>query len=281
MMDAIQILFILVAAAATATPPSGRKVVVRVDLTGCAGTPASVDVVLDGDEGTRRPLTLSKDPKESGWVAEWIDERKRKFPGARLSASVRFNDGRTYCQFAQPEKNDNDALVARFLFYCDDAPVLNVTIGTIPPRIFSYERRLPGKARPVVPPRCACVEKGNAVSGTAVVRQVMFPQENFSLQFLNDAENARSSDLLVLDPAGENAAAEGREIFDDLIRKNAVVVAGGDPRCKVGEVCLRRGGIIVALGQQRARARPKLLPQAYSVDEENLQNLSLLTLAVK
>jgi hypothetical protein len=281
MIHAIQVLFVLIASTVTDVSPTGRKVLIHVVLKDCVGTPATVDVVLAGDEGTRRAMTPSQIPGDGAWVVQWTDERKRKFPRAPLSASVRFKDGRSYCQFAQPAKSeDNEELVANFVFNCDDAPVLNVRIGTIPPTIFSYERRLPRKPTPTVPHPCQCVEKGDAASGTRVVREVLFPLENFSVYFVNDAETSRSSDLLVLDPEGEDPAAGVPSIFDPFVRENAVKL-GGDPRCKMEALCLQRKGIILALGQQRARARPALVPQAYSLDEKNLQKLSLLTLTVE
>ena len=278
MIQAIQLVFFLVAAANATTPP-GRTIIVRVELTDCGATPDDVHVVLDGDEETERPLTFNN--ADGFWEGRWTDERKRKFPTASLSASLRLKDGRTYCRIAKPEKDkQTDANVARFKFECDEAPIKHVTISIIPKRNVSYVRRLPKLKLPQDDdPDCECLEIGVAKSGYRTVTDVWHPTESLGLQFRNDKANKQSLGLIVLDPS-KDATAAGQALFDPFVRENAIR-PDQDERCKAGALCLKRGGIETALGQQRALHAPGISPQEYALDHTNLANLELLTLSVK
>ena len=185
----LQSMFILIAAAVTSTPQNRRSIVLYIELSGCAGAPEEIDVVLDGDEGSQRPVVRAKG--EDVWVGQWTDHRKRKFPSAPLSASVRLKNGRTYCRFATAAKDPNDRLVAKFLFHCDYAPVRQVTVGTIDPTSFEYERRLPKPSRKGDPLACNCVEVGTAVSGSQNVSELLFPHENFKISCTSSDRQGR------------------------------------------------------------------------------------------
>src|SRR3954466_8258314 len=199
-----------------------RTIGIRVELHRCGEVHGAVEIVVDGNEETQ--LTLSReDPAGHFWVSTWQDGRDKKFPRAPLSGSLRFANGRSYGRIAQPIKGVSDEPIAKFIFTCDDAPVRHLDIKTIPPTVFSYERRLPLAVLQADELDWAGPEKGTVVSGFRVINDLRYPAEILTLRFHNARANATTSDLLIFNAKGKDAVAAVQELFDPDIIRNATI----------------------------------------------------------
>jgi hypothetical protein len=277
MIYMMPVMFFFMIATTNAAVSTGRTINVLVELTDCGATvPDKVGIVIDGDEGGELPLT-SHDGGHY-WYGQWTDHRRKKFPYAKLSASLRFSNGRSYCQIASADKGAQEVPVAIFKFKCDAAPVRHVTIDTRPQSLFSYTRRLT-KSMDRNDNDCECNEVGAAKSGVREVRDVRFPVETVALRVRNETAQAQTYDLSLLDPNGDPEAAAPMP-FDPIVRRNAKILPSQDARCKVDALCMSREGIVTALGQQRA-PRSIFSSPAYDLDYLSLAKLELLILKVK
>jgi hypothetical protein len=263
---------------ASTTVVGERTVGIRVELRRCGEVHGAVEVVLDDNEETQLTLDREK-PGGHYWTGTWQDQRPKKFPGEPLHGSLRFASGRSYGRIAHPTKGLLDEPIANFIFTCDDAPVRHLDIKTVKPTVFSYERRLPLAVLQTDGLDWGGPERGTVASGFRVIQDLRYPTETLSLKFHNAVANATTSDLLVFNPDGKDAAAAVSELLHPDIIRNATI--GPTPNCAAGAVCLGREKLIVALGQQRTRARSRFVSNAYALDQANLAKLTVLTLTVK
>jgi hypothetical protein len=273
MIFAIHVLLALM----TSTPVSSEHTVgIRVELHRC-GDVRGVEIVLEGNEETQFALS-PEDPGGHVWVGTWThSHQKRNSP--QLPASLRFKNGRSYGRVAQLDTGLMDEPIAKFVFTCDDAPVLNLDIKTIQPTVFGYERRLPVPVAQGDGLDWDGPENGTVASGFRVIKDLRFPAETLLVQFHNAGAKARTSDLTIFNPGAKDTAVAVTNLFDPYIMKNATT--GPAVGCPAGAICMSRRGLVAALGQQRARDRRLLVPQEYDSDEANLAKLDVLTLTVK
>jgi hypothetical protein len=256
------IVLVLVAIASTAFADEGREIKIEVEVNGnCTASRKSMTIVVDGDEANAFPL---KPVDTSGhvWIGLWHDTRASKFPLAPLSASLRLDPGRTYCQYATAKKDAQDAIVASFIFQCDQQTVRDVAITTRPPIIVSYVRRLP-KRNADDGLACPCLDGGTFQDGEGIVEKVRFPIESFRLQLGAARPDSGRPGLLILDADGTDVRAAAPAVLDASVRRN------GRP-CN-GEYCLKRDDVVKALREQSARGLASVPPlfssAAYDLDQ--------------
>jgi len=211
---------ILLIASGIAHAQTTKKIKIELDPCGNGRSPDVIDVVLY-EEGIKPHQISRPDKSQLVWVFT-LREKEAPIDAAGSRASLRLRGSRTGCRRStlakDPEKPDK--YMAVFHFNCDQQPVRQAKVETVPAIPVSYVRNMPRRKGLTDPPDCDSVEP-DVFEGVEQFNDVRFPAERLRLQINWSRPKKDGPGLDVFDPKGENPRASPLDALNPAIRNNS------------------------------------------------------------